>query len=95
MELLEPYLKRVHNYPGLKFDINGLASLWRPHRSVALNPQIGFGAPCIEHTRIQTEVLWSLRNSGESVESLADMYEISREKVKAAIDWELRLANAA
>ncbi len=95
MELLEPYLKRVDHYPGLKFDGEGLANLWRPHHSVALNPQIGFGAPCIEHTRIQTEVLWSLRNAGESVESLADVYEIAPEKVNAAIEWERRLVNAA
>ena len=95
MDLLEPYLQRVKHHPGLTFDDDGLASLWRPHNSVALNPQIGFGAPCIENTRIQTEVLWSLRNSGESLESLAEVYEIAPEEVNAAIEWEHRLANAA
>lgn len=95
MALLEPYLRRVHHYPGLKFDGDGLANLWRPHQSVALNPKIGFGAPCIEHTRIQTEVLWSLRNAGESLESLAEVYEIAPDKVHAAIEWEHRLVNAA
>ena len=95
MDLLEPYLKRVDHHPGLTFGGDGLASLWRPHHSVALDPHIGFGAPCIEHTRIQTEVLWSLRNAGESLEALADVYEIAPDKVNAAIEWERRLVNAA
>ena len=95
MDLLGPYLKRVDHYPGLTFDGDGLANLWRPHHSVALNPHIGFGAPCIEHTRIQTEVLWSLYNAGESLEWLAEVYEIAPDKVNAAIEWERRLVNAA
>ena len=95
MDLLVPYLNRVDHYPGLKFDGDGLANLWRPHHSVALNPNIGFGAPCVEHTRIQTEVLWSLHNAGESLESLAEVYEIAPDRVNAAIEWEHRLANAA
>ena len=93
MDFLRGYLEPVHH--GLSFGEDHLADLWRPWQLVAIDPRIEFGAPCVEGTRVQTEVLWSLNKAGDSPEFLADAYGLALEKVRAAISWERRLANAA
>lgn len=81
---------------GLSFDLeNARATLWRPRPGVLIDPAIQFGAPCIEGTRIETEVIWSLSRSGQSSKALAEMYSVSPESIQAAIAWEEDLAEVA
>ncbi len=93
LAFLNDYLQSAHH--GLQFGEDDAAELWRPSPSVTIDPGIEFGAPCIERTRIQTEVVWSLHNAGDSADFLARSYDIDVSKVRAAINWEERLAHAA
>lgn len=89
IEVLEP----AHH--GLKFDQGGIADVWIPHIGVLIDPEIQFGAPCVEGTRTETEALWSFHQAGDSAQSLARMYGLSLEQVEAALDWERIVAMAS
>ena len=80
---------------GLTFcEESGMAEFWTPARGVRLHPQIQFGAPCIEGTRIPTDAIYGMVKAGDSPEFSARAYRISIESVDAALEWESRLAAA-
>jgi uncharacterized protein (DUF433 family) len=93
MEFLKEYLTPIHH--GLSFDRDGLSESWRPLDGILIDPEIQFGAPCIEGTRIETESIWSLYQSGESDERLAELFMIDAKQVSSALQWEELLAKAA
>jgi len=93
MEFLRDYMRSVNH--GLEFDTGGQASAWRPAEGVLMTGGIAFGAPCIEGTRIQTEVLWELHQAGDAADELARLYGVERRQIEAAINWEAILARAA
>ncbi|MCS7206326.1 MAG: DUF433 domain-containing protein [Dehalococcoidia bacterium] len=77
--------------------VNGkhVASRWRPCPGIVLDPQVQFGSPCIESTRIPTSAVWSMVRAGDSEESVARAYGIPLHKVQAAVEWEKRLAKVS
>ena len=85
MEFFEEYLQPAHN---MTFDLFGHSATWRPYSNVLLDPQIQYGEPCIEGTRIPTQVLYSFYKAGDSIEILSYFYDIQPGRVKDAIDWE-------
>lgn len=97
-QLTMPWMLR-HLRPiehGLQFDpATDVAVGWSPVSGVLIDPNVQFGAPCIEGTRVETEVIGVLSAGGESVQSLARMYSISDEQVRAALAWEATLAEVA
>jgi uncharacterized protein (DUF433 family) len=93
MEFLRDFMQPVNH--GLEFDGRGVAVAWRPAEGVLMHGRIAFGAPCIEGTRIQTEVLWELHQAGDSVMELAELYGVESQHIEAAIQWEQILARAA
>lgn len=90
IEVAAPLMQR------LEFEHEGgLASSWRPSDGVVLRPTVQAGAPCVEGTRIATAMLAGLRRQGETVEDLADDYELAPELVRHALRYEESLAQAA
>lgn len=92
MEFLADYLQPVHH--GLTFGDDARATSWKPAEWVLIDPTIQFGAPCIEGTRIQTEVVWEMFQAGDSRETLSAMYGVALEQIQAAVAWEETLARA-
>lgn len=92
MDLIEEYIVPVH---GLSFDLFGISSTWKPHDDILLNPEIQYGSPCIEGTRVPSEVIWSLNDAGDSVNSLAFMYGLQCKQIENAIEWEKILAKVS
>ena len=92
-ELLKSYLQPV--FHGLSFNDQEIADVWRPHAGVLVDPEIEFGAPCIEGTRVQTEAIWAFSQAGDSCEGLARAYRLEIAQIEAAIGWETRLSEAA
>lgn len=91
---MRPYFTPIEH--GLVFDgKDGLVDLWRPHENVIIDPHVQFGAPCIEGTRVETEVLWAFNQAGDSPQTLARMYGLDIEQVNAALEWERRVDMAA
>lgn len=85
MEFVAEYLQPYHN---MTFDVFGLSASWKPHDNVLLNPQIQYGEPCIEGTRVPTQVLWSFKKAGDSVDDLSCFYGIPKNRIEDALDWE-------
>lgn len=92
LDLLREHLIPIH---GLAFDDeSGMAISWEPSNGIVLEPQVQFGAPCIKGTRIPTRSLAGMVEAGDSVELVANAYNLTPETVKAACDWEHRLQSA-
>jgi len=90
---LRDYLTPVHH--GMEFNEAGVSAIWRPAPGVLIHPDIQFGAPCIEGTRIETEAVWSFHQTGETVDRLARWYAITPQQIEDAIEWERTLSRAA
>jgi uncharacterized protein (DUF433 family) len=80
---------------GLCFDDAGEARSWRPQEGIVLDPEVEFGAPCIDGTRIQAETIWSMHEAGDTLETLAAAYGLGHNEVTAAIEWHQKVALAA
>lgn len=78
----------------LDFDIFGLSSSWKPRQNILFNPQVQYGEPCIEGTRVSTQVLWSFHQAGDSVDTLSRFYGIQPKRIQDAIDWENQIQEA-
>ena len=92
-EFMGEFLKPANH--GLIFTSGGTPALWQPSPAVLIDPEIQFGAPCIRDTRIETCSIWSLYRAGDSEESLAEAFNLQRDLVRDAIEWEQLLSNAA
>lgn len=92
LDTLRDYLSAVHH--GLTFD-HGIARAWSPRPGVTIDPEVQFGAPCVTGTRVETEALWSFKQSGETAESLARLYRLRPDQVRSAIEWEQAVSLAA
>ena len=75
----------------LAFNGDLQAEAWEPEQGIVLDPKISFGEPCLSGTRIATQTLWALHAAGDTVERIADAYELPVEKIEAALAWERRL----
>ena len=75
----------------ITFNDSGMATIWRPHRCVWVNPEVQAGTPCVEGTRIPTGTLADLQGTGLGIEDLSDDYQLSSEQVQAAIAYEASL----
>jgi len=92
MDFFEEYLQPIHN---MTFDIFGSSATWQPHNGVLLDPLIQYGEPCIQGTRVPTQVIWSFQKAGDSLEHLAFMYGLQKSQLEDAIVWEESLQKAA
>lgn len=72
-----------------------LAIAWRPHKHVELRPEVQFGTPCVEGTRVTTSILYGLHHAGERIDVIASEYGLTPRTVVAAIDFEEGLRKAA
>jgi uncharacterized protein (DUF433 family) len=57
-----------------------------PASPVVIDPLVRFGRPSVNG--VATERLWELHDAGESVEEIADGYDLAAEAVRAAVAYE-------
>lgn len=60
---------------------------------VVISPLRGFGEPVVRNVR--TEIIAELVRAGEPIEAIAELYELPREQVDAAVRYELRRLSPA
>ena len=89
-EILYDLVKR--DLRNVTYDARKRASLWRPSPHIALRPDIQFGQPCIEGTRVTTRTVSQYLAAGETVEALAEEFGITTAKLEAALAFEESLA---
>lgn len=70
------------------------ADCWRPTEGVSLKPDIQFGQPCLDGTRIPTGAIWGYVNAGDSPEFIAQAYRLGVIEVERAVRWEERVRAA-
>lgn len=78
----------------IEFDAAEMAVLWRPRERVLIAPTVQAGAPCVDGTRVTTQVLRDLAASGEDTAVLADDFGLSLADVEAALAYEHELLAA-
>ncbi len=74
----------------VSFDEVGQARLWRPAPRVSLDPRVQAGAPCVEGTRVPTEVVADMAEV-DGPELVADDLNLTVEEVLAAVEFEATL----
>ncbi|MYH44099.1 MAG: DUF433 domain-containing protein [Acidimicrobiaceae bacterium] len=88
--VIEPLLEPI------TFNDSHMASIWRPHAGVWINPGVQAGAPCVDGTRVPTHLLASLLDIDEpdedDLEAACDDYRLTADQVRAALGYELALA---
>lgn len=92
MNFFEEYMRPSHN---LTFDIFNLSATWRPYNNILLDPKVQYGEPCIEGTRVPTQVLWSFYNAGDSIDDLSYFYGIQKSRIEDAVTWENQIQEVA
>jgi uncharacterized protein (DUF433 family) len=75
-------------------EATGGANCWRPADSVSLRPNVQFGQPCLDGTRIPTSAIWSYANAGDSLAFIAESYGLDVAEVEQAVAWEERVRTA-
>jgi uncharacterized protein (DUF433 family) len=80
-------------YRELEFDREEVSRWWpSANRSVVIDPERSFGKPIIAREGIPTQVLYQAYLAEGSLESVASWYGVRKGSVKAAVDFEVRLA---
>jgi uncharacterized protein (DUF433 family) len=89
-KILEPYL-----YRGIEFDQEGVPARWWPlgrKRRVVLDPMRSFGQPIVSREGVPTSILAQAFEIEQSVEVVADWYEVDPVSVQDAIAFEISAA---
>ena len=82
--ILVPYLEKI------EFDEEGKASRFYPNgksNSVVVDPEIQFGAPVINGSRVSVTNLVEGYEAGDSIESLATIYNLEPKAIAEAIEF--------
>lgn len=87
-----------HSFKEIEFDEHtDLARRWWPQGRqlpIVLDPAIAFGAPVVLGTRVPTAIIARYAET-RATKVVAEAFELPSEQVKAAVEFESRLARAA
>jgi uncharacterized protein (DUF433 family) len=82
-----------HLYEGLAWDESGHVQSWRPRSNrVILDPKRSFGEPIVDDEGVPTETLARAYLAEQSVDAVAQWYEVDPASVEDAVEFELSLA---
>ncbi len=89
-KVIEPSLK------GVEFSTDGIAERWfhpfGKSKEIVLDPERSFGRPIIFNGGVPTDILASAYDSDEDINFVARCYGVNPKSVKAAIEFEEKLA---
>jgi uncharacterized protein (DUF433 family) len=96
-EILGDYLERVdrdaHHVPIRLYPYVNLER--NENKEIVIDPRVSFGYPTIRGTGIKTSIVVSRIDAGESLEDVANDYELSPDQVKNAVLYEQVYQHAA
>jgi len=84
VEVLIPYLDKI------EFDISGNAIKFFPFGAdncVVVDPEVQFGSPTINGTRIDIKTIFEMFEAGDSKKFIAKIYNLSLKQVNDAIEF--------
>ena len=80
---------------GLEYGEDGIACAWFPAEDIKIDPRFVSGSPCLARTRIPTGIIFGMVKAGDTVEELAEDYDVPKGRINNAVKWENQLADAA
>lgn len=87
-KVFEEHLKRVE-WDEWKFPVRLYpyldAGQRNAERPIAIDPQVAFGRPVVLRAGVSTEAIADRIDAGESVQALADDYDLTREEIEQAV----------
>lgn len=89
-DFIEPFLDNQIRWDPVEEFAGSWWPLGKDHR-VVIDPKRKFGKPIDSETGIPTWALYAATESGESIENIADWYEVPVDAVKQAVEFELSL----
>jgi uncharacterized protein (DUF433 family) len=89
-EILDSYLERIERDSG--FNPIKLFPIRQSGKVVSIMPTVSSGRPVIDSAGIPVAAIWSRRCAGDSVETIADDYEIPESEIEGAIAYIEQLA---
>ncbi|MDY7092203.1 MAG: DUF433 domain-containing protein [Acidobacteriota bacterium] len=86
-EAVEQYLSRIDHENGLPVRLYPVTRTNDPAgpRRIVILPDVGFGRPVTREHLISSAVIYDRFSAGESIEDLADDYDLTKEDVEEAI----------
>ena len=85
------FVEFVRNFANkIEFNSNNVAEKFWPAgkgSDVIVNPRNQFGQPVLNGTNINAEVIFSMYESGEPIESIGILYDLTRKQVNDAISF--------
>ncbi|EDX84765.1 conserved hypothetical protein [Synechococcus sp. PCC 7335] len=95
---LQQFLQRIEwdeeGHPQRLFPLIQLQQADEP-RVLEINPRLSFGRPVVVNTGIPANMIIDRFRAGESLESLADDYDLSRQQLEEILRFEMVLSKAA
>ena len=84
-EVLDSYLERIER--DAAFDPVKLYPFWQSEKIVSIIPNVSSGRPIIDSYGIPVASIWNRYKAGDSIEYLADDYEIPESQIEGAIGY--------
>ena len=72
----------------IEYGSDRLAAIWRPRSGIWVNPAVQAGAPCVDGTRVPTQVIAELVEANEDAEDIAEDLHLEVSAVEAALAYE-------
>jgi uncharacterized protein (DUF433 family) len=89
-EILDSYLERIER--DAAFNPTKLYPVRSPGKVVSIIPAVSSGRPIIDSLGIPVASIWNRRQAGDSVELIADDYEIPESEIEGALEYIEKLA---
>lgn len=78
----------------LEFGMAGKVEKWWPlgkGKNIALDPARNLGQPILDKYNIRTDLIFDLYKAGRSIDDISNWYELDKDSIKIAIDFEENL----
>jgi len=82
-EVIEDYLCYVHWEPGDQFPDRLRLRQYPDVAPVIIDPRFGWGSPVVEQNKVQVDAIVGMWRAGESLETVAHEYDLTRDQVEA------------
>jgi len=85
-KIIEPLL-----YKRIDFDKNDYAEKWWPlgkKENIVLDPSRNMGQPILNKYNVRTELIYELYKSKHSINEISEWYELDKDSINAAINFE-------
>ena len=89
-EVLDQYLERIERDSG--FNPTKVFPIRQPGKVVSIMPTVSSGRPVIDSQGIPVSSVWNRYRAGDSIETIADDYEMPESEVEGAIAYVQQIA---